>query len=391
MSVPNYKKLGHRFKKRRLLSNTKALFLSHRMKKSERTVYPQTCLLLRLDHLGDYVLFRNFLPVIRNSARFKGWHLTLCANVVCKELAHHLDAGHVDDFIWIDVERLKKRRDYFMRVVDLLYRRGFSVAVQPTFSRDIYGDMLMQATAAGQRIGVDGDCMNQNERQRLVTDSFYTTLIKVHNTPRFEFERNREIIENIIQQPVAVKMPSLPRLGKDRPLANAYAVVMPGTSSVFKYWPCLFEIADYLYFQHGLEIRLLGKGKRDQRWILDIMKRCKCPAVNLCNQTSLLEAAAVLARAHIVVGNDSGLIHMAVLLNVPTVCLTAGTHAFRFNHYPENYGFKVRFVFPPELDKKKGSKAFEDYAAQYASGYDVSSIPVAKVKRAIEEVLCHGS
>ncbi|MBN1465300.1 glycosyltransferase family 9 protein [candidate division KSB1 bacterium] len=389
MILPDYKKLC-RFKKRRLLSNVKAAVLSRRSMMTGRAIRPQSCLIMRLDHLGDYLLFRNFLPAIRSSVIFKDWHLTLCANIAYKELAEHLDAKHVNDFIWIDVDKAKKRKDSFFRVANLLHQRGYALAVQPNYSRDIYGDLLMQATAAEQRLGVDGDCVNQNASQRAVTDSFYTRLIKVSATPKFEFERNREIVTKFVQQPVQVEMPSLPKPGGDRLFEDGYAVILPGTSSTFKYWPHLSQIVDHIHFHFGFKIVFLGKGKREQRWIADIMKRSACAGLNLCDQTSLLKAADILYKAHIVVGNDSGLIHMAVLLNTPTVCLSAGTHAFRFNSYPEHYGFKVRFVLPPELEMKKGTPAFATYAAQYATGCDVRSIPVESVKLAIEDVLSRG-
>ena len=61
MPLPDYKKLGHRFKKRRLSSNIRALIASRKLDKHDRRIHSNTCVIVRLDHIGDYLLFRNFL------------------------------------------------------------------------------------------------------------------------------------------------------------------------------------------------------------------------------------------------------------------------------------------------------------------------------------------
>lgn len=43
------------------------------------------------------------------------------------------------------------------------------------------------------------------------------------------------------------------------------------------------------------------------------------PCVDLCGRSSLLQAAAVLERCRVLVGNDSGLGHMASAVGTPTL------------------------------------------------------------------------
>jgi len=50
-------------------------------------------------------------------------------------------------------------------------------------------------------------------------------------------------------------------------------------------------------------------------------------AVNLCGQTTLRQAAALLARSRLLVSNDSGLVHIAAGLRIPTVVLFRNAEA----------------------------------------------------------------
>lgn len=54
--------------------------ISHR--KSE--IVPKTLLLVRLDAIGDYVLFRNFIEILKKSERYKGYKITLLGKLLAK-------------------------------------------------------------------------------------------------------------------------------------------------------------------------------------------------------------------------------------------------------------------------------------------------------------------
>ena len=391
IDLNQYQKLGHRFKKRRVLSNVQAALFVRRAEKSRQHIRPKTCLLLRTDHIGDYVLFRNLLPHIRQSNRFQDYHITLCGNIVYKEIAENLDAEFVDEFIWFDWSRFTKRKIDFVRFLSALYRRGFEMTVNPVFSRDIYADLLVYAANSEIRIGVNGDLSNQSQTQREITDQYYTDLIDVDNAPKFEFYRNREIVEKITGTPINLR-PKWPKSGRTiLEQISDYAVLVPGISSELKRWPHFDRIAQYIAEQHRLQIVFVGKGKNDRTRIRKIVNQAKFAYIDLCDQLSLVNVADLLSDARLVFGNDSGLIHIAAVLGVPTVCVTPGAHAIRFNCYPSAIGANVRFVFPPALEKLKNTPEFAHYSAQYDSGYDVRTIAVEDVIQQIEDALSDAS
>src|ERR1700733_2234180 len=66
----------------------------------------ENIILLKIDKLGDYILFRNFIEEIYRLHHKRG-KIILCGNTAVKDLADKLDSEFISDFIWIDVPQLE--------------------------------------------------------------------------------------------------------------------------------------------------------------------------------------------------------------------------------------------------------------------------------------------
>jgi ADP-heptose:LPS heptosyltransferase len=394
--LTTYKKLGHRFKKRHVVStflSVWSFYIKNWRSPQKRNTIPATLLIVRFDLIGDYVLFRNVLVAIRNS-EFKNYRITLCGNSVYKNLAENLDDRIIDDFIWIKRSRFLQDKAYHFNVLQRINQAGFEVAFQPTFSREKFGDLLINASQADRRIGVDGDLANQTKAQRHVTDTFYTQLIKVDPPPNFEFFRNKEVVAKFIHQNVNIARPAmtLPDVDQDLSPAEDFAVLVVGASHSLKQWPHFWEIVEYIVNQLHLKIVLVGHGKQDRRTIGELVqKSATSDFVNLCDQTSLLQLAHVLKRAKLVVSNDTAAVHIAAVLGSPTVCITLGAHAFRFNNYPKDLDVNIRFVFPKEIELLLNEVGFKHYQTQYKNEQSIKSIPAIRIVQSIKEVMACAS
>jgi heptosyltransferase-2 len=103
--------------------------------------------------------------------------------------------------------------------------------------------------------------------------------------------------------------------------------IAPGaTYGPAKRWPPerFAAVADMAAQRWGAKIVVLGSGS--ERSIgEEVMRAMKSPALNLCGQTGLDEAAAVIRQCRGFVTNDSGLMHLAAALDVPTVAVFGST------------------------------------------------------------------
>jgi len=87
-------------------------------------------------------------------------------------------------------------------------------------------------------------------------------------------------------------------------------------------WPPEFviELADDLTRRHGARIVIPGAASERPR-AEAVSAQMSRPAIILAGDTSMREAAAVLQRADLAIGVESGLTHMAYAVRTPTVCI----------------------------------------------------------------------
>src|SRR5690606_23171405 len=90
-----------------------------------------------------------------------------------------------------------------------------------------------------------------------------------------------------------------------------------------KRWPVdrFALLADRLAERYGARVVLVG-GPGDVPLAAAIRERVqRAPLLDLTGRLALLETAAVLERVDLMVGNDSGPLHMAVAVGTPVVAL----------------------------------------------------------------------
>ena len=90
---------------------------------------------------------------------------------------------------------------------------------------------------------------------------------------------------------------------------------------------------------------LLG-GPADRARAEAMRLQLKLPSVDLCGHTGLLEAAAVLARARVFVGNDSGLGHLASAVGAPTLTVFGPGEPLRYHPW----GAQADWLVAPQQD-----------------------------------------
>ena len=59
-------------------------------------------LIVRLDAIGDYILWRNCLRFLRKSEKYRNAHLTVLGNPAWRSLAEAFDGDCADEWIWVE-------------------------------------------------------------------------------------------------------------------------------------------------------------------------------------------------------------------------------------------------------------------------------------------------
>jgi ADP-heptose:LPS heptosyltransferase len=116
------------------------------------------------------------------------------------------------------------------------------------------------------------------------------------------------------------------RLEAGRPEAAGYVGLQLGASTAARQWPvtAFARLGDRLWERHRLAPVLLG-GPGETALAEAYRQVATAPAVDCIGRTSLPELAAVLAVLRLLITNDTGTLHLAAGLDVPSVALFFAT------------------------------------------------------------------
>lgn len=282
-------------------------------------------LIIRPDHIGDVLFTTPALRALRSKAPHA--HITYMVGPWAYEIVK--ENPHLDEIMVCPFPGFTRRpKKHFLHPYILLWQYSRSLQA---YSFDLalvlrfdhwWGAMLAYWAGIPKRVGY---------RQPQVKP--YLTEAVPHITGRHEVEQNTHLVATAMDddvteagllefRPTQGDLTSASTLLTTRGKKQPFVCLHPGAGAPVKLWrPEAFaELADVLTQKHGAQIIITGSaGERDLAE--SIAQRMETDALVLAGQTSLGEIAAVMGRCELVVGVDSGPLHLAVSQGVPTVHL----------------------------------------------------------------------
>ena len=367
------------------------LLIRNFVKKNSITAVPFTMLIIRLDAIGDYVLFRDFLKFIKQDERYKNYNITLCGNIIWKELSQQIDKKSVDNFIWINRKKFYGNIRYKFSVLKKINRAGFEIVVNPTYTREIlYGDEIAWACNSTEKIGSEGALDKYAKWKRnLISDGYYTRLIEAGRENLFEFDRNKEFFEKWLGNKITITKPCIEPgdTGITKYLPEQYIVIFPGASIEQKRWNvdnftavCRFILDNYPY-----DIVITGAEKEISE---NITKKIAGPRViSLASKTSLLQLAEVISKSALLISNESVAVHLAAAVDKRFVCISNGERLGRFHPYPKEIFAESYYIYPDEIAQNLNDKNFVEEAYRFSSSLSINNISPETVTGLISNLL----
>ena len=115
-------------------------FIINLLIRPSKKIKSKSLALIRLDAIGDYILFRNFIEILKKSKKYKNYSITLIGNSAWKNLTTEFDNKFIDNFIWIDRNRFSKDLIYRYNKLKEITSSGYEVVISPVFSRTFFFD-----------------------------------------------------------------------------------------------------------------------------------------------------------------------------------------------------------------------------------------------------------
>ncbi len=302
---------------------------------------PDRVLIVRLDAIGDFILWMDAAKAIVRHYKGRGRTAVLVANNVWASWAKNL--GIFEEVIPVDVYQFHHDPLYRFRTGRQIRRWGCTIAVEPSYSRSwLLGDSVIRVSGANERIGSAGNTSEPQTHKQRISDRWYTRLIPADPLPLMELERNAEFVRNLGEAGFHAALPQLPEtsLLEDNAAFIAatagkpFYVLFPGASWEGRRWPVsgFHEIAERLYNRTGWLGVVCGGGS-DREIAGELCARSISPLVNWAGRTTLGELAAILNVARLLLTNETSAVHIGAACGTPTVCLLGGGHYGRFLPY----------------------------------------------------------
>jgi len=382
-----------------LVSFVCALFIFMLLKIRKNKINKKTLLVIRLDAIGDYVLFRNFLQVIRESEKYRDYKITFCGNSAWKDLSLAYDSKYYDDSIWIERRRFHSEFIYKFRIMSTVYKRGFYSVIEPEFSREIlYGDTIVMASNAVEKTGSLGSQeKHAGWKRRLFTDRIYSRLIPANEKNIFEFIRNKELLESILGTTVGIESPCFAkntiRKGSEEisifemHKSNSYVVVFPGANENKRIWKAENFAKTALYITEHTNYDIVICGGPQEKETAEIISGFlpKDRVIDVTGKTSLPDLVGIISDAALLISNETSSIHIAASLKIPFICISNGNHYGRFNPYPENVFNKGFFIYPFKTNGLDADEIKEKY--RFGSSLDINTITIDEVIKTLPKII----
>lgn len=365
-------------------------FLIKIIQLQKREIKKNSLLIIRLDSIGDYVLVQNFFNLIKLDSPYKDYKVTLCGNIIWKDLAEYCNKDAFEKFIWINKKKFKWNIPYKFRILKSVYQSGFEVAIETTFSREIlFGDTIIKASKAKERIGSTGSPESYVKWKRnLFSDNYYTKLITQSEKNIFEFYRNKEFFEKLFHNKIELAKPSLNFDDVEINLPNdkEFLVVVPGAQEKARRWSeeNFTELIKHLLKEYHYDILLAGSSS-EKSTIMKIIDGVNSDRIfDISGKTSLPQFGKIISSAKILISNETSAVHFAAAVGTPFICISNGKHLGRFNPYPTEMVLIFKYVYPQFVEENLNSLDKIEEQFRIESKLDINEISSARVIQAVQ-------
>lgn len=297
----------------------------------------QGLLIIRADGLGDFALFRHGARAYARAFGVPEKDVHVIGGRGWGDVSSRLLGEMEVDLI--DEQAFQKRFVYRLKYALRLARRGYdTVLCDRFFRRTLIHDSLVAIARARRKVVAKPAVSEKTEKQFAYYLRQVDEVVDTGPHPTHELERQRRFLAHYGSAPPAEE---LGLRWSPAPSATVpkdpYVVLNFGSSDEGRNWP----FANYLelarrFLGDGYTAVFVGAKNETPRSaeLNEVLPGDR--VVNQIGKTSLEELLSVLRQAALVVTNETGPGHLAIMLGAPTLMIYGGGHAGSFVPYPEH-------------------------------------------------------
>lgn len=289
--------------------------------------------IVRLDAIGDFVLWSDTLEVYRNL--YPDCEIILFCNSLYYDLTQFF--SEIDRVVPIEMKRYRRLEHlwFHFKTRSQLKQYKVDTLIHPTYSRNVYMDSIAAAIPAHKKIAADGEASNSSKLVKKINDVIYNRLLETPSSAVMEMERNKYFIHGLGGTEYKSGYSLFPSMPSSYNFYDKYFVVYLGGSCVNKYWPIesYAKVSAYVHKKYAWKCCLIGMDNNLKQQFMENLQFAKENIIDLVGKTSLVDVACIIQRAELLLGNDTSGVHFAVASKVPSVTVGGGWEYQRFLPY----------------------------------------------------------
>ncbi|MEJ7778654.1 MAG: glycosyltransferase family 9 protein [Daejeonella sp.] len=301
-------------------------------------IEPEKILLLRLDHIGDVVMTSPSFSLIR--ARFPEAKILLLTNEAGRQLYQQdprIDEVWVFNWPW-GQQRIRERFSW-PKIKELkaiiLKLRSENIDVVVDFRGDLRFIFLF-GVLTGTRFRMSNSRSGKSSLLHHISD---------YDVSKHEVERSLDVLKFFgnLEEPVRPQIylgsqeisdvKTIIETGINSPLPGKLAVIAPYSSRDVKSWPSAYFEEVIRHFRRKDFTVLVVGTTADQTYAENLVRGFEEGVFSFAGKTNVRELAAMVSISSIVVGVDTGVLHLAACFDVPIIAIFGSTRSVEFRPY----------------------------------------------------------
>lgn len=291
-------------------------------KKSDLTKF-KNILVVSNTGLGDTVLGTPAMKTLRKS--FPEINITFLVNR--KMFPLFSDYDFIDDYLLYEtgffnqIKLIKKLRKKEIDTIFLFHSNG---------PEDIFFSILSGAN----------NILKMTDKSKHEYEKIF--LNKISNEKKHIIERKIDLVRvfnpNIIDK--TMSLPSKFKNKKSIILENndcKFIGLQLGAQDIYKVWPTekFVELSNMILKDNNIKIMLFGASKPEEKMALEVVSKVsrKNSIINMCGKSAIDDLPELVNGLDLLITNDTGLMHIAIALDIPTISLFGPTDSTVFGPY----------------------------------------------------------
>ena len=278
-------------------------------------------LVIRLDRIGDMVMTAPIFRALKE--KWSDAQITVLANPVNKNIV--INNPFIDCILVYDRKNKHKNLNNRLSFFKDIRKSEFDLVIDPYLDYELNTSIITRIVGSKYRLGFEFSGREFFYNIRYASNTFPISTDKKHM-----IDYNLDLIE-CIGVKVNKKQPEIFLSADEKENAsrilekvgvnpeNRIIGIHPGGNYESQRWPVerFATISDYLIASYGIKVILFGG--RNERSLLSRFKDCTVRKSIILEELNLREFISVVSHCNLFLCNNSGPLHIATALNIPTV------------------------------------------------------------------------